>query len=837
MKQVETICPGCSVGCRITVTIDEGKITNIYPTGDSENGNLLCPAEKLIALLSSEQTPITQPMVRNSTTGGFMPVSWEEALETAASGFLYMQAAGADRIAGVIGPNHPNETYYLFQKMMRVCLGTNNISCTDANAETAALTGFATNPLSDMAEHSELILLLGCHPDVTHPVVGMQIRQAVSRGATLIVAGDAGESLNALATLHLPLAPDTEVAFANGLMQIILDQEWMQNQIFAEGFGGFHGVRNLVRRYTPDRVAAVCHVDPEALVEAARLYVAPGPACILCRPIAGMESILDLAIMADKLGKPGCGVIPLPCSANTLGTIDMGALPTLLPGLQDASSENALHRLEACWNATLPRTAGTLGITENTLAAYLLDADPELPDSIGFVVYQGAYMTAAARRADVLLPSAPVIAAPGTFTNLERRVQKLRPLQESPDDIPTETEVLAQFMRTTGYRQAAQDAAEVLDEIASVIPYYGGITVERLDHDAPQWPCPTTEHPGSPILYLGKFSRGLGWFHPQEYSKGLGDIPVVILEPLGISKEELLWKADQILDGRVTITYYDDRREDPDELISRAKDAEILVLSNIPLSASVIAACPKLKMICVAFTGVDHIALNICRERGITVCNCAGYSTEAVANLVFGMVLSLARNLPACTEAAHSGNIAVNSTNFELAGKAFGIVGAGRIGSRVADLANAFGCKVLAYSRNQKDLPNVTFVDLDTLLQESDIISLHVPATDETYHMIDRDALAKMKPSAILINCARGSVIDSDALADALKQGVIAGAGIDVLESEPPFPTEHPLLHAPNVLLTPHVAFATKQSMEKRAEIIFHNILSYLDGTPQNQIF
>lgn len=311
---------------------------------------------------------------------------------------------------------------------------------------------------------------------------------------------------------------------------------------------------------------------------------------------------------------------------------------------------------------------------------------------------------------------------------------------------------------------------------------------------------------------------------------------LALLEPLGIPQDRLVEMVKEAVDGRMEVVAYDTRVEDVPTLIQRSQDADAVVLSNFPYRKAVMEHCPHLKYIDVAFTGVDHVDIDYCKEKGITVSNCAGYSTVAVADLVFGMVISLARNLSACDAAVRQGGTKAGLVGFELEGKKFGIVGAGTIGSRVAAIASAFGCQVYAYSRTPKDLPGVTFTDLDTLLSTCDIVSLHVPATPQTHHLINAEKLALMKPTALLINTARGPVVDSQALADALNSGRLAGAGIDVFEMEPPVPADHPLLTAKNVLATPHVAFATAQSMEKRAVLVCDNLKAWLDGKPIHQI-
>lgn len=312
---------------------------------------------------------------------------------------------------------------------------------------------------------------------------------------------------------------------------------------------------------------------------------------------------------------------------------------------------------------------------------------------------------------------------------------------------------------------------------------------------------------------------------------------IVFLEPLGISEELLKEKISSVIDeAEHEIIYYKDRQEDTDTLIERSKDADIVVLSNFKYGREVMESCPSLKMVCVAFTGVDHVDIDYCREKGITVCNCAGYSTSAVADIVFAMVISLARNIIPCQDKARNGGTKDGLVGIELDGKTFGIIGTGAIGTRVAKIANAFGCKVIAYSRTKKDLPDVEFVTMEELLKNSDIVSLHVPQTPETTGLIGKAQLELMKPEAILINTARGPVVDSAALAAALKNGTIAAAGVDVFNCEPPLPAEEPLLAAPNTLLTPHIAFASHQAFEKRADIVAENIKCWLEGKPQNVI-
>ena len=309
---------------------------------------------------------------------------------------------------------------------------------------------------------------------------------------------------------------------------------------------------------------------------------------------------------------------------------------------------------------------------------------------------------------------------------------------------------------------------------------------------------------------------------------------LVIIEPLGVEQKKLLSMAAKQLPKSVEVVYYDTRVTDTETLIERGKDADIIAVSNLPLNADVINGCKNLKMLSVAFTGIDHIAMDACRKNGILVSNCAGYSTAAVTDLVFGLLISLYRNIPACNEVVRREGTKDGLVGFELEGKKFGVVGTGAIGLRVATIAQAFGCEVLAFSRTKKDVPGITYTDLDTLLSQCDIVSLHTPLNDSTRGLIGKEQLALMKKNAVLINTARGPVVDSQALAEALNEERIAGACIDVFETEPPVKKEHPLLNVKHVIATPHAAFATKEALVKRAAIVFENITAWVNGSPQN---
>ncbi|MGP9637252.1 NAD(P)-dependent oxidoreductase, partial [Psychrobacter sp. AOP3-A1-26] len=303
---------------------------------------------------------------------------------------------------------------------------------------------------------------------------------------------------------------------------------------------------------------------------------------------------------------------------------------------------------------------------------------------------------------------------------------------------------------------------------------------------------------------------------------------IVILESLGISDEELNVISKSLTDNGHKLVVYNDGKLDDETLKIRIKDAEILVLANTPLSGEVIDTAEKLKYISVAFTGYNHIDLEKCKEKGIKVSNAAGYSTNSVAEITFGLIISLLRNIVPLETIVRDGGTKNGYRQSDLKGKTLGVLGTGDIGGAVAELGLAFGCKVIAYNRSEKPAlisKGVEYKSLDEVLKSSDIVTIHTPLTDETKHLIDKDKLELMKASSFLINTAVGPIVDNDALAEALRNGTIAGAGLDRVDIEPPIPADYPILDAPNVVLLPHIGFATEEAMVRRAKITFENIV------------
>ena len=298
---------------------------------------------------------------------------------------------------------------------------------------------------------------------------------------------------------------------------------------------------------------------------------------------------------------------------------------------------------------------------------------------------------------------------------------------------------------------------------------------------------------------------------------------IVFLEPLGLTVEAIDKACENLKKQGHEVVIYPDRK--PEMNIERAAGADVVVESNMPLRKDFLDACPNLKMLSIAFTGLDHIDMDECKRRGITVMNAAGYSTEAVAEETICMMIGLYRHVIENDRITRSCKGPSMAPGREIAGKTVGIIGMGAIGQRTAALAQAFGCKVIVWNRTPKQVQGVTFVDKETLLKESDIVALHIALNNETRNFLTAQDFKMMKSSAIIVNAARGPVVNTNDLAEALKNGTIAGAALDVYDGEPPLSNDNPILTAPNTLLLPHIGFSTEEAFKERLKIVVNNIM------------
>lgn len=304
---------------------------------------------------------------------------------------------------------------------------------------------------------------------------------------------------------------------------------------------------------------------------------------------------------------------------------------------------------------------------------------------------------------------------------------------------------------------------------------------------------------------------------------------IVAVEPIGITSEKAQEMKAIFKLQNADFEVYPDRQESPEILRERMRDADAVIVSNIPIRKEILSECPKLKMLMVAFTGLDHIDLEYCRQNNIVVRNAAGYATTAVAELAVGLMLDSYRRLTVLDAATRQCGTRNNFLGRQLKGKVVGIVGTGAIGRETARLLLAFGCKVVAWSRTQREELSgmgIQYLPLEDLMRQADIVSLHLPLTEQTHHIISREMLALCKPTALIVNTARGNVVDIDALAEMLENGKIAAAAFDVFEKEPPLAENHPLLKAPNCLVVPHIGYATREAFDIRIDICVETLLN-----------
>lgn len=314
---------------------------------------------------------------------------------------------------------------------------------------------------------------------------------------------------------------------------------------------------------------------------------------------------------------------------------------------------------------------------------------------------------------------------------------------------------------------------------------------------------------------------------------------ITVLEPLGVEKDKLENIANELTQQGHELEIFEEKTDDIEQLKKRVENTNLLIIANSPLNGEVIKSAKKLEMISVAFTGVDHVDLDSAKQKNILVSNAAGYSTPAVVELTFALMINVLRNIVPLDQVIRDGGTKDGFRQREIYGKTLGILGTGDIGGDVAKIALAFGMRVIAFNRSEsEELKNlgIEYVDIESVFKNSDIVTVHLPLNDKTKGIVSKKYINMMKQESVLINAARGPIVDNDALAEALNEERISGAGIDAFDMEPPIPNDYPLVNAKNTVLTPHIAYASEQAMVRRAKIVFENIEKYLDGNPQNVI-
>ena len=554
VKKVLTTCPHCATGCQYYLVVKDNEIVDVEPANGPSNKGLLCVKGRF-GSFNFVHSPerLKYPLIKNHETGEFERATWDEALDLIAAKFTEIKKKyGSDALAGFACSRSPNEDCYMLQKMVRCAFGTNNVDncarvCHSATVAGLAMTlgsGAMTNPISDITKDVDVIMLVGSNPEEAHPVIGMQIRQAVERGTRLIVVDPRDIGLSRQADIHLKLKPGTNVAFANGRMNVIIHEGLADEEFIRTRTEGFEELKKIVEEYTPERVAEICHIDADHLREAALMYAKAKKAPIIyCLGVTehstgteGVMSMSNMAMLVGKLGRSGCGVNPLRGQNNVQGACDMGALPGDLPGYQKVTNPEVIAKFEKAWGVELNKKPGVhatdvfpAAIRKEIRGLFIFGEDPIVTDadqhhirkaleSLDFLVLSDLFMTETAQYADVILPGTSYAEKEGTFSNTERRVQRVRKAVTLEGEMRLDTDIFIDLMNRMGYPQAQLTSEEIMDEIASLTPSFAGISHRRLDKgESIQWPCPDKKHPGTPILHVGKFSRGLGWFYPAEY--------------------------------------------------------------------------------------------------------------------------------------------------------------------------------------------------------------------------------------------------------------------------------------------------------------------------------
>ena len=554
VKKVLTTCPHCATGCQFYLVVKDNRVVNVEPANGPSNHMRLCVKGRSGSFdFIHSKDRITTPLIKNKETGKFEEATWDEAVSYTAKRLMEIKEKyGKDSLAGFACSRSANEDIYMVQKMVRTCFGNNNTDNCARVCHSATVAGLAktlgsgamTNPIHDITHDVDCIMLIGSNPEEAHPVVGMQIRKAVADGTKLIVVDPRDIGLTKYADIHLKLRPGTNVAFANGMMHVMIKEDLIDHDYVRDYTEGFEELKKLVEDYTPEKVGEICHIDPDRLVEAARMYATAKKAPIIyCLGVTehstgteGVMSMSNMAALCGKIGKSGCGVNPLRGQNNVQGACDMGAMPTDYPGYQKVDNDEVREKFEKAWGVSLDPVPG-LKATEVFPAAikgklkglYICGEDPIVSDpdtahiikaleSLDFFVIQELFMTKTAEYADVILPGVSYAEKEGTFTNTERRVQRIRKAVTLPGNMRLDTDIIIDLMNAMGYPQPHLTSAEIMDEIASLTPSFAGISHARLDAgESLQWPCRGKDQPGTAIMHVGKPVRGRVLLYPAQF--------------------------------------------------------------------------------------------------------------------------------------------------------------------------------------------------------------------------------------------------------------------------------------------------------------------------------
>ena len=551
-NKTRTVCTYCGVGCNLEISESHGDILSIQAPYDAEvNQGHTCIKGRYAFSFYNHPDRLRSPMIRKN--GQLVDVDWEEAYDYITSRLKhYKQEYGADSIAGISSSRCTNEENYLMQKFMRAAIGTNNIDgCARVCHSPTALgmqrtfgTGAATNSIDDL-DHTNCILVIGANPTVAHPVTGAKLKQfAMRSGHVSIVIDPRKTELARYATYHLALRPGTNVAVLNMMMYYILRDNLVNENFIKERTEGFDAFKDDLLRLDLDKMEKVSGVDRKLVREAAITY-ASAPNAMSFHGLGVTEhfqgtyavmQIADLALMTGNIGRKGVGVNPLRGQNNVQGGADMGVQPHQGAGYLDITLPEINQKYAAFYGVKVPDTIGykipemfDAAISGKLKAIWIIGEDVAQTDpnsekviraleKTELVIVQELFLTETARYADVILPGASFLEKSGTFTNGERRVQAVRQVIAPVGNARADGQIIIDIMNRMGYTQPDYSPEGVLEEIAGIVPFFEGITWDRLGKNGLQWPV-NKEGKDTKILHTDTFKRGKGLFEFHEWEE------------------------------------------------------------------------------------------------------------------------------------------------------------------------------------------------------------------------------------------------------------------------------------------------------------------------------
>lgn len=553
-KKLDTTCPYCGVGCNFEVQVEGERVVAVAADLNTPvNQGNLCVKGRYGFSFHDHPDRLKKPLMRESRDQDFREVEWDGALEYVAKNFArIIEESGPDAMGVLTSSRGLNEENYAAQKFYRAVIGTNNVdNCARvchapsvAGLYRAFGSGAATNPLSDI-QKADLLLMVGTNTNEGHPVAGVMVKQALSCGAKSIVADPRRIESAERADHFLNLKAGTNVALLNGLLNVIITEGLTDEEFIASRTENFGPTKQIVSEYTPEKVEEITGVPADDIRAAARAYAQAENAMILYGlgvtehryGSYGVMCLANLAMATGNVGKPGAGIIVLRGQNNVQGSCDMGALPEYFTGYQRIADDASRAKFEQAWGCALSATTGLkepemyrAAIDGQLKSLHVIGYDPaktqgnlnfvhEAYDAVDFVVVQDIFMTETAKRANVILPAACYFEKDGTFTNGERRIQRVRKVIEPPEGLLPDWAIVGAIAEKMGAGSglAFADASAIMDEVASVTPQFTGVSYARLEKEQLHWPVWSAEDKGSPMLHHGNFTKGLGTFHDIPY--------------------------------------------------------------------------------------------------------------------------------------------------------------------------------------------------------------------------------------------------------------------------------------------------------------------------------